>query len=69
MSEDDDVREKRLGEERVTGGQRCEWRLEREALLHSRDQGPSDKATATLSDMVTPHLSDLVTELENLGAD
>jgi hypothetical protein len=39
MTQDDDVGEKRLGEERVTAGDvmRVGWR---EAFLHSRDQGP-----------------------------
>ena len=67
MSVDDDVREQRLGQERVAAGDSDvsgDWR---ESFTHSRDQGLTDTAAAALGDMVAALLGDMVTQFENLG--
>ena len=67
MSENDKVPPDRLAEVRPIAGDRNardEWR---EVFLQSRDVCLSDKTAAAMSDLMTALLSDMVTELEDLG--
>jgi len=67
MSDHDKLPENPLGGVRASGGDSLAREGWREVFLHSRDPRPSVKAAAALSDIMTALLSDMVTELENLG--